>query len=161
MAVAYKKWAWVSHFSNLGWVGPHLSFLNDVAKDGEWGDMEFTLLCFSKELVLQHWWICWTWWDCSCGSSQIRISQIDKGAWVDEISKDIIHQGLKDCWGISKAKGHDNVLKMPKGVLKVVFHWSLFQNLTRWLAFYSSRLVKTVAPWRGSKAESFQGVAMS
>ena len=35
----------------------------------------------------------------------------DNMALVKEVFKDVIHEGLKGCWGIAEAKGHDEWFK--------------------------------------------------
>lgn len=41
--------------------------------------------------------------------------QVDEGIPVDEIPKDLIHQGLEDCLGIGEVKRHDEVFEMLEG----------------------------------------------
>ena len=35
----------------------------------------------------------------------------DNMALVEEVFEDVIHEGLKGCWGITEAKGHDEGFK--------------------------------------------------
>lgn len=57
---------------------------------------------------------------------------------VEGVSDNVIHQSLEP-------RGHDEVLKMAKGLLKAVSQSSPFRMLPRWYAFLKSNLEKKVA----------------
>lgn len=46
------------------------------------------------------------------------IVQVDESTLVNEVPKDIIHQGLEDCCGIGEAKGHYKLFKVPEECIK-------------------------------------------
>lgn len=60
------------------------------------------------------------------------IVQVDEGAMVNEVPKDIIHQGLEYCLVLVRPKVITSYSKHPRDVLNAVFYSSPFQILTRW-----------------------------
>lgn len=49
------------------------------------------------------------------------VVQINKNRGIQKISQDVIHQGLKNCWSVSKAKGHHQIFKVSKRGVKGSF----------------------------------------
>src|SRR6266404_2012134 len=45
----------------------------------------------------------------------------DNVALIKEVFKDVIHEGLKGCWGIAEAKGHDKWFKQTQRCFKSSF----------------------------------------
>lgn len=95
-------------------------------EEGNRRDIEFTLLSLDKEFL--------------AGSDEYdsgvpgdcerkkHIIQVDEGTLVNEVPKNIIHQGREDHWGVDEATGHNEVLEVPKGDVKCGLPFILLLN---------------------------------
>lgn len=93
----------------------HAAPLNDKAEERDTVSVELALLSFNNQPVFQK----------SCqdllhmthmflhvsGEDQIVI-YVHKHKPAEEISKDVLHQGLKHSLGICESEGHDQLVKM-------------------------------------------------
>jgi hypothetical protein len=86
------------------------------------------------------------------------VVDVNKHGAVQHVPEDIVDQGLEDSGALVSPKGITRYSKWPKGVLKAVFHSSPSRMRTKWYALRRSSLVKTTAPWRGTKAELTRGL---
>ena len=59
-----------------------------------------------------------------------NVVQIANNKVIEEFSKNIVHQVLKDCWHICKSKRHDKVFKVaipcPKSGLPFISFFDLY-----------------------------------
>ena len=64
----------------------------------------------------------------------------------------LLTRDCKTVGALVSPKGITKYSKWPYGVLNAVFHSSPTRMRTKWYALRRSNLVKTKAPWRGTKA---------
>lgn len=101
--------------SDLLWICLHATPLNDKAEERDTVSMELALLSFNNQPVFQK----------SCqdllhtthmflhvsGEDQ-NVIYVHKHKPVEEISEDVLHQGLKHGLGVCESEGHDQLVKM-------------------------------------------------
>ena len=88
------------------------------------------------------------------GKDQDVVEVHEDGA-VQHVPEHVVDQGLENRRGCPK--GITKYSKWPNGVLNAVFHSSPSRMRTKWYALRKSSFEKTMAPWRGTKAELMRG----
>lgn len=89
------RWDWpLHHSSDLLWICLHATPLNDKAQERDTVSVELALFLFLRV------------------SGDQNVINAHKHKPVEEISEDVIHQGLKHSLGVCESEGHDQVLKM-------------------------------------------------
>ena len=105
------------HRPQLLRVSSHLSLLQDVAEELHRGGVEHALLGLHEDPVFQQSLEDQT----DVGGvflggrgKNLFVIQINNDKEVEEVSKDVVYQGLEDGRGISQTEGHDEVFEVPQ-----------------------------------------------